>query len=405
MRRLRNCNVDTVAPTGTISIFADCSGGIEPLFAVAFMRNQAGVLMPDVNRDFVRIAKQQGWYSDELMKGIAEEGHIHFEEVPDEVQRVFVTAHDVTPEWHIRTQAAFQEYVDSAISKTCNFPHESREEDVRQIYLTAFELNCKGVTVYRDGSRPMQVLSTGKTAKEVTGQSPAQATADLEAQLADAREQLHQALQQHDAMRKQLEEAETRIQKRLRKRNRPSVLRGTTRRLPSPLGDLYVTVNEDEAAKPFEVFATLGKAGGAAMADVEAIGRLISLALRSGVPLPDVYSQLRGISCDRAVGIGPNKVLSVPDAIAQALIQHEREKEGVQQELLPGGSLLTGSLPSISSAPVVLGVPEKPVQQTAMKLEYDPGQTFIGTCPECKSDLQYMEGCVKCYSCGYSECG
>src|SRR5690606_23589929 len=140
------------------SIIADCSGGIEPLFAVAFMRNQAGVLMPDVNKDFVRIAEDQGWFSDALMKRIAEEGHIHFDEVPPEVQRVFVTAHDVTPEWHIRMQAAFQEFVDSAISKTCNFPHEATEAQVREIYLQAYRSGCKGVTVYRDGCRPAQVL-------------------------------------------------------------------------------------------------------------------------------------------------------------------------------------------------------------------------------------------------------
>ncbi|MCI0435494.1 MAG: adenosylcobalamin-dependent ribonucleoside-diphosphate reductase, partial [Gemmatimonadetes bacterium] len=168
-RRLRNCNVTTVAPTGTISIFADCSGGIEPLFAIAFMRNQAGALMPDVNRDFVAVAQDGGWYSEDLMTRIAEEGHIHFDEVPAGVQRVFVTAHDVTPEWHIRTQAAFQEFVDSAISKTCNFPREATEQHVRDIYVMAYELGCKGVTVYRDASRPQQVLSTGKTAKEVTG--------------------------------------------------------------------------------------------------------------------------------------------------------------------------------------------------------------------------------------------
>jgi ribonucleoside-diphosphate reductase alpha chain len=198
MRRLRNCNVTTVAPTGTISIFADCSGGIEPLFAVAFMRNQAGVLMPDVNKDFIDIAKQQGWYSDELMKRIAEEGHIQFDEVPKEVQRVFVTAHDVTPEWHIRTQAAFQEFVDSAISKTCNFPREATEEDVRKIYLLAYELRCKGVTVYRDASQPMQVLSTGKTAREVSATERSAFEADLEAQLADTREPLHRVVHENE---------------------------------------------------------------------------------------------------------------------------------------------------------------------------------------------------------------
>src|SRR5207247_2435627 len=161
----------TVAPTGTISIIAGCSSGIEPLFAVAFMRNQAGVLMPDVNDDFVAIARREGWYTDGLVNRIAEAGHIHFGEVPAPWQRVFVTAHDVTPEWHIRMQAAFQEFTDSAISKTCNFPREATEEDVERIYRFAYELGCKGVTVYRDASREMQVLSTGATAKQVQRQA------------------------------------------------------------------------------------------------------------------------------------------------------------------------------------------------------------------------------------------
>ena len=398
LRRLRNCNVTTVAPTGTISIFADCSGGIEPLFAVAFMRNQAGALMADVNKDFVRIAKAQGWYSEELMKRIAEEGNIHFAEVPDDVKRTFVTAHDVVPEWHIRTQAAFQEHVDSAISKTCNFPREATEREVRDIYVTAYHLGCKGVTVYRDASRPMQVLSTGKTAKEVTGGEKNALAADLEAQLADSREGLHRLESVNEELRKRLEDAEARIQRRRHKRQRPSALQGVTRRMPSPLGDLYVTVNEDGEGKPFEVFATLGKAGGAAMADVEAIGRLISLGLRSGISLADIYRQMRGISCDRAVGVGPNKVLSVPDAIAQALIQHQREKEGVQQELLDVSPVMTNVPLPVSSA---AARPEPAAAHAA----YDPGETFLGTCPDCRSELQFMEGCAKCMACGYSECG
>ena len=400
MRRLRNCNVNTVAPTGTISIFADCSGGIEPLFAVAFMRNQAGVLMPDVNKDFVALAQKQGWYSQDLMERIATEGHIHFDEVPAEVQRVFVTAHDVSPEWHIRTQAAFQEYVDSAISKTCNFAREASEEDVRQIYLMAYDLNCKGVTVYRDASRPQQVLSTGKTAQEVSGTSTnAVASSELEHQLADARERLHRYEHTIEELKVQLDDAEARLQTRRHKRNRPAALKGTTRRMPSPLGDLYVTVNEDDSGKPFEVFATLGKAGGAAMADVEGIGRLISLALRSGVPIADVIGQLRGIACDRAVGLGPNKVLSVPDAIAQALAQHMQEKLGVQQELLPLG------LPPAATPAQAPAIASAPVAPARLDFGYDPGETFIGTCPECASGLQFMEGCVKCLACGYSECG
>src|SRR2546428_7602524 len=203
MRRLRNCNLTTVAPTGTISIIAGCSSGIEPLFAVAFMRNQAGVLMPDVNEDFVAIAKREGWYSDALMQQIAEAGHIHFDQVPAKWQRVFVTAHDVTPEWHIQMQATFQEFTDSAISKTCNFSNDATEEYVEKIYRYAYKLGCKGVTVYRDASREMQVLSTGSTAKKLQEQAAglgkdalAEALgriAELEAELARTRDKLHDA--------------------------------------------------------------------------------------------------------------------------------------------------------------------------------------------------------------------
>src|SRR5690606_26243700 len=265
MRRLRNCNVDTVAPTGTISIIAGCSSGIEPLFAVAFMRNQAGVMMPDVNEDFVRIARERGFYSDELMQRIAEEGHIHFPEVPDDVQRVFVTAHDITPEWHVRMQAAFQEFVDSAISKTTNFPHSATEEDVRKIYELAYKLGAKGVTVYRDGSRENQVLSTGKT------KSPVQ-QADQKAKIEELEKQVEALKAELRQTQEKLAAAEAASQSvRRQKRRRPAVLRGTTRRMASPIGDVYVTINEDEDKVPFEVFATLGKAGSVAMADTEAI--------------------------------------------------------------------------------------------------------------------------------------
>ncbi|HEX2077786.1 MAG TPA: vitamin B12-dependent ribonucleotide reductase, partial [Longimicrobium sp.] len=315
VRRLRNCNVTTVAPTGTISIFAGCSSGIEPLFAVAFMRNQAGALMPDVNEDFVKAAKDGGWYSDELMERIAREGHIHFPEVPQAVQRAFATAHDITPEWHVRTQAAFQEHCDSAISKTTNFPNEASVDDVRKIYEMAFRLGCKGVTVYRDGSRDNQVLSTGATrtpAQQAEDAAKAQAAA---AEAAEARERIVKLEREMARLRAELSQAEHQAQQiRRQKRKRPNVLRGTTRKMNSPLGDVYVTINEDEQNQPFEVFAALGKAGSVAMADVEAIGRLISLALRFGIPVSEVYSQLRGISSDRAIGFGENKVLSMPDA-------------------------------------------------------------------------------------------
>src|SRR5438874_774695 len=182
MQRLRNCNVTTVAPTGTISIIAGCSSGLEPLFAVAFMRNQAGVMMPDVNEDFVEIAKKEGWYSEALMERIAKEGTIAFPEVPEKWQRVFTTANQIAPDWHIKMQAAFQEHCDSAISKTTNFAHTASVEDVHKIYELAYALNCKGVTVYRDGSRDNQVLSTGATekAQEARTQDAGRGTRDAE---------------------------------------------------------------------------------------------------------------------------------------------------------------------------------------------------------------------------------
>ncbi len=389
VRKLRNCNLTTVAPTGTISIFAGCSGGIEPLFAVAFMRNQAGSLMPDVNPDFVRMAKEGGWYSDELMERIAQEGHIHFDEVPASVQQVFRTAHDITPEWHVRMQAAFQEHTDSAISKTTNFPREATEQDVRKIYELAFSLGCKGVTVYRDGSREGQVLSTGATAKGGEAAAVSVEITDLQHQLADAREEAHNLRIELDQVKAELlDRDETRGAAR-HKRQRPAALRGYTMKMMSPLGDLYVTINEDLHGRPFEVFCTLGKAGGAANADAEAIGRLMSLALRSGISITQVKDQLRGISCDRAVGLGPNKVLSAPDAIGQAIERYLEEKEGVQEAL-----------------PLSVTATQGATQTQALVSTSGPEVFDMGTCPDCGTGhLAFEEGCKKCHVCGYSECG
>lgn len=404
MRRLRNCNVDTVAPTGTISIIAGCASGIEPLFAVAFMRNQAGVMMPDVNEDFVRIAKERGFHSDDLIKRIAEQGHIHFPEVPEDVQRVFVTAHDISPEWHVRMQAAFQEFTDSAISKTTNFPHDATVEDVRQIYELAFRLNCKGVTVYRDGSRDNQVLSTGATKTPSQQAAEAGAAAELRETVVKLEAELKRAIDRAHSAESQVQQV------RRQKRRRPLTLRGTTRKMNSPLGDVYVTINEDDENHPFEVFATLGKAGSIAMADTEAIGRLISLAFRFGIPVSEVHQQLRGISSDRAVGFGQNKVLSVPDAIAQAIGLRELEKAGVQQELLPdllgsaGIPVASAGATNGTAVPAAEPAPEEELILPGLS-GYDPSETFIGTCPDCQSQLEMAEGCQKCHVCGYSECG
>jgi ribonucleoside-diphosphate reductase alpha chain len=404
MRRLRNCNVTTVAPTGTISIIAGCSSGIEPLFAVAFMRNQAGALMPDVNEDFVAIAKAEGWYSDDLVRRIAEAGHINFPEVPPKWQRVFVTANAIKPEWHIRMQAAFQEFNDSAISKTCNFAHDATEEYVEEIYRLAYRLNCKGVTVYRDGSREMQVLSTGSTAKKVqeghggvkavkpaTEEIGSAAAADLHGEIAELRAE-------NDRLQRIVHGLEAENLQRRQKRSRPEVLRGTTRRVETPLGTLYVTITEDDRGQPFEVFMTLGKAGGALMADVESLGRLISLALRSGIPIKEIYRQLRGISSDRVIGLGPNKILSVPDAVGIAIERWMQEKQGIQQELLPK-----------AGQPEVAPVVSQPVSQGTGRGEQmifgGMQQMLSGACPDCGSQLEFAEGCMKCHVCGFSECG
>ncbi|MFQ5689606.1 MAG: vitamin B12-dependent ribonucleotide reductase [Gemmatimonadota bacterium] len=437
MRRLRNCNLTTVAPTGTISIIAGCSSGIEPLFAVAFMRNQAGVLMPDVNPDFVRRAKEEGWYSEELMRRIADEGHIHFDEVPAEVRKIFVTAHDVTPVQHIRMQAAFQQHCDSAISKTCNFPESATEEDVRQIFELAWELRCKGVTVYRDGSREAQVLSTGKTARKVEAAAAAGSEdaaagdqagtvssyvgaggdGDLNDELARALERLREVERERDewvrqyqglqaenhALEEALESKDRQItaleggrMKQPSVRQRPHLLRGHTRKIESPLGSMYVTINEDDQGRPFEVFVALGKAGGSAMADAEAVGRLISLALRSGISMRDIHRQLRGISSDRAVGLGPHKILSSPDAIAQVLEKYLEEKEGVQQSL---------PIREVGHAKASNGGVQSAQKPVIRRYEEQAARTFIGTCSDCGSSLAFEEGCVKCHACGYTECG
>ena len=404
MQMLRNCNVTTIAPTGTISIIAGCSSGLEPLFAVAFMRNQAGVMMPDVNEDFVAVAKAEGWYSDALMERIAKEGHVAFAEVPERWQRVFVTANQIAPEWHMQMQAAFQKHCDSAISKTTNFAHTATVDDVRKIYELAYEMKAKGVTVYRDGSRDNQVLSTGatETAKAVRegGSGSGGSGGESKREIGELAGELAEKNADIERLKKSLYDAEAENLQRRAKRSRPDKLRSTSIRKETPLGIMFVHITEDDRGQPFEVFVTLGKAGGSAMADAEAVGRLISLALRSGIPLPEIHRQLRGISSDRAVGLGPNKVLSMPDAIGLALEEWWRDKQGVQQELLGDGAAKPGAAPAREQITASSGG-----AQVQMKFDAPTSETFMGTCPDCGSQLEYAEGCVKCHVCGFSECG
>lgn len=370
-RRLRNCNVTTVAPTGTISIIAGCSSGIEPIFAVAFWRYQADTRMLDINPDFVERARREGWYSEELMAQIADSGHIHHDAVPEAVQRAFVTAHDVAPIWHVRMQAAFQEHTDSAISKTINFSYEATPEDVREAYQLAFELGCKGITVYRDGSRSNQVLSTGST-----GKSAEQPAAETPAPI-DEHQPVHprkvpvEGLPSHSFP------------------------------VMTPLGKMRLFVTELNS-QPFEIFAIIGRAGSDVTAFTEAIGRLLSLALRCGIPVKLLAEQLRGIGGSRSTGFGPNQVRSVPDAIGKLLQDHyvygssPISSNGHSNGHGNGHSNGNGngsSYTAPNSDTFLLGSP------------HSESITSGEICPECQNaTLMNEEGCRKCHTCGYAEC-
>jgi ribonucleoside-diphosphate reductase alpha chain len=328
---IRNATITTIAPTGTISIIANASSGVEPLFAVSFVKNvMDGTKLVEVNPFFEQLARERGFYSKELMEQIAEHGNVtDIDTVPDDLREIFVTAHDINPEEHIAMQAAFQLHTDNAVSKTVNFPNSATMEDVEKVYRLAYQTGCKGVTIYRDGSRDEQVLSTGK--KE---EAPA-ATAALSEE------------------------------KHIFKRERPKALKGWTYQMQTGCGPLYITVNEDKQGL-FELFTTMGKAGGCAASQAEAIGRMVSLAWRSGVQARQVIKQLLGISCHCPAGFGDAKVLSCADAVAKAIQMH-----------MHAAGYDTG------------------IEKTNHER---------GACPECGGPVEHEGGCSVCHVCGYSEC-
>jgi ribonucleoside-diphosphate reductase alpha chain len=324
--KVRNASCTTIAPTGTLSIIAGCSSGIEPLFALSYTRNILdGAQLVEVNPYFEEAARKGNFYSKELMQKLADGTHLSdIEGVPDEIKRLFVTAHEITPEWHVRMQAAFQRSTDNAVSKTVNFPHEATTEDIAKVYMMAYEEGLKGITIYRDRSRDAQVLVTGGEKKvEGVGLTP---------------------------------------------RRRSKVTTGVTERVTTGCGYIYVTVNSDEQGL-FEVFSTLGKAGGCASAQLEAISRLISLALRSGVDVASVVRQLRGIRCPSIAWEEGKSVLSCADAIASVLEKY-------------------------------IGSETAPPQTE----DYGLVKNLAGQCPECGNLLVYQEGCFICPSCGYTKC-
>lgn len=359
----RNATVTTVAPTGTIAIIAGCSSGIEPLFAVSYERKTPTYHLVETNPLFEEVAKKKGFYSEDLMQRIAQTNSVQdFTEIPEDVRGVFVTAHDVIPEWHVRIQAAFQKYTENAVSKTVNFAHDASPEDVRRVYLLAYELGAKGITIYRDGSRDVQVLSV----KKDEGVAEAATTED---------------------------QGEVRTQQ-IVPRDRPALTYGVTEKMETGCGNLYVTVNRDQNGL-CEIFSTIGKAGGCASAQSEAISRLISLALRSGVEVQSVVKQLKGIRCALPVWKDGELILSCPDALAKVLEHRVIEMGGspvATEDKLKGEDVQ--ARPKALS-PAVPSLPEVRILETKL----------AGTCPDCGFHLDHEEGCVVCHSCGFSRCG
>ncbi len=342
---MRNGTITTIAPTGTISMIADTSSGIEPLFTIAYKKNVLqGESLVYANKYFEELSHERGFYSKELWEKVAVAKSIKdFKEIPEDVRDIFDTTFDIEPLHHVDMQAAFQKHVDNAVSKTINMPNSAKVEDVEVVYKEAYKKGLKGITVYRDGSRQVQVLETAK---------------------------------KEDASYKDIRNP----------RPRPQVVKGRTYRMQTEMGTLYITINEDDKGL-LEVFVHLGKSGSSVMAFTEAIGRLISLSLRSGVNPNEIVKQLKGIKSSTPIRQEDgNVVFSVPDAIAKSL---ERYLQGGEQlELLPGSS-------SLAKVPIVLG---------SAKEEKKASSSEADICPECGGVLIYQEGCYVCRDCGYSKC-
>ena len=349
---LRNATVTTIAPTGTISIIADASSGVEPIFALAFYHKVDDRKLTFMNPYVKEALRERELDTEEVVEGISQTGTVHgVEGVPEDLQRVFVTAHEVEFEWHVRMQAAFQKYTDNGVSKTINLPNEATTDDIERAYSLAYELGCLGITVFRDGCKGAQVLNVGVSEKP----------ADRAAQ--------------------------TMLPGLATIRPRPDVVRGATHRVETPVGTAFITVNCDEAGEPLELFINIGRAGSDILAMAESMGRMVSLVLRTPSPLSQrekveqLADQLRGIAGSRSLGFGVNRVLSLPDAIGQILTEYISGKDTV--EVSTDG--MTPGLLTLQSEPRMLAVGD--------------------LCPKCGVAAYVREeGCKKCHSCGYSEC-
>lgn len=362
----RNATRTAIAPTGTLSIIAHCSSGIEPIFAFVYKKNiLEGDGIVEINPHFLAVAKERGFYSKELMEKVAEAGSIqNFAEIPEDIKKVFVTARDISPQWHVKMQAAFQKYTNLAVSKTINFPHSATKKEIGEAYLLAYKLGCKGLTVYREGSREVEVLTT---------------VSDKNKTKTDDSNKNLPVLKIHP-------------------RKRPAVVRGSTYKIGTSYGNLYITINEDEKGYPFEIFTHMGKAGGFFAAKAESISRLVSLALRSGVDIKEIIDQIKGIRDPSPTWGDEGLVLSLPDAIAKILDKHQKTKSGqmelnYQKETKPSQEKLTENGNSLFAAEIAEN------KASIADLGHAPA------CPECGSMLEMGEGCLKCPSCGFSRCG
>lgn len=362
--KYRNATTTTLAPTGTISIIASCSSGIEPLFAISYIRRvMDNTELVEVHPIFKRVAKERGFYSEELMRKIAEHGSLSgIDEVPEDIKRVFVTAHDISAEWHIRMQAAFQKYTDNAVSKTVNFANTATEADVKNSYLFSYKEGCKGVTIYRDKSRETQVLNI-------------------------------ESKSQH----------ETKKHTGIVPRERPSETLGRTLRVGTGCGNLYVTINEDKLGL-CEIFAKMGKSGGCAASQSEAISRLISLCLRSGIEKEAILKQVKGIRCPSPLWVNGGMILSCPDAIAKTI---EKYLEGSNGNGNGNGHVeddLSIVDPVVAKAVAAAAAPAQAAPQVAVMEDREMMTDMCPQCPDCGSMVDFSEGCIVCKSCGYSKC-
>ena len=343
-RPIRNATVTTIAPTGTLSIIAGVSSGVEPVFAYAYIRNvMDGTHLIETNQILKDRLVEAGIYSDELMQKIVEQGSLaHVDGIPEDIRRVFVCAHDVSPIWHVKMQAAFQRYTDNAVSKTVNFPNSATKEEVAEVYRLAFTLGCKGTTIYRDGSRNEQVLNIGKVNKEGEGKEPQDGAAAP-----------------------------------IVPRPRPDLVQGVTERMQIGCGNLYVTVNYDDKGI-CEVFTNTGKAGGCP-SQSEATARLVSISLRSGIDVKTIVNQLRGIRCPSTIRQPGLKCTSCPDAIARVIekVWNQQVELGHWKEFAPPAPKPRGTV------------------DIAGRMHF---------CPECGAKLEHEGGCVTCRQCGYSHC-